>query len=302
MRYLLLLLILPSLCWNATAEVRPADAPEPTLQQYEQALLLFSDSLINASSEEQRAAASMQMIKVLSRALRQPGSFNYSFEQLESVAIVRPADSKFRILTWQLAFDNGTYRYYGVIQMNLPEPKIFPLVDYSSFYEKPDSIIVDHDRWIGALYYNIIPQVAGKKTYYTLFGWNANNVISNKKLIDILWFDDEGKPKLGYPIFQMIKGASPTRIIFEYKKDATMSLTYIPEETTIYYDHLVQLGGKETDFKFDQVPDGTIEGFIWKKGKWHQIEMIDYEKREDGDVPNVTKEQKQPLYRPLQPR
>jgi hypothetical protein len=302
MRHLLIILLLPILPLNASADVRQADGSEPTLQQYEQALMFFSDSLINAGSEEQRAAASMQMIKVLSRALRKPGSFDYPFEQLQSVAIVRPADDKFRMLTWQLAFDNGTYRYYGVIQMNEPEPKIFPLVDYGSFYENPDSIIVDHDRWIGALYYNIIPQSAGKKTYYTLFGWNANNVISNKKLIDILWFDEEGKPKLGYPIFEMIKGVSPTRIIFEYKKDATMSLTYIPEELTIYYDHLVQLGGKETDFKFDQVPDGTLEGFVWKKGKWQQIEMIDYEKREEGDVPNVIEEQKQPLYRPLQPR
>jgi hypothetical protein len=302
MRHLLILLTLPLLILDSFSEVGATDAQEPSLQQSEQALMIFSDSLINASTEEHRAAASMQMIKVLSRALRKPGSFDYPFEQLQSVAIVRPADKKFRILTWQLAFDNGTYRYYGVIQMNHPEPKIFPLVDYGSFYENPDSIIVDHDRWIGALYYNIIPQSAGKQTYYTLFGWNANNVISNKKLIDILWFDDEGKPKLGYPIFQMIKGGSPTRIIFEYKKDATMSLTYIPEELTIYYDHLVQLGGKETDFKFDQVPDGTLEGFVWKKGKWQQIEMIDYEKREVGDVPNVIEEQKQPLYRPLQPR
>lgn len=302
MRHLLIILLFQMLPMNATAEVRQADTQEPTLQQYEQALMLFSDSLINASAEEQRAAASMQMIKVLSRALRKPGSFDYPFEQLQSVAIVRPDDNKFRILTWQLAFDNGTYRYYGVIQMNQSEPQIFPLVDYGSFYENPDSIIVDHDRWIGALYYNIIPQMAGKKTYYTLFGWNANNVISNKKLIDILWFDDEGKPKLGYPIFQMMKGQSPTRIIFEYKKDAAMSLTYIPEELTIYYDHLVQLGGKETDFKFDQVPDGTLEGFVWKKGKWQQIEMIQYEKREEGDVPNVIEERRQPLYRPLQPR
>jgi hypothetical protein len=294
-----LLVMLASGQWVLASE---GTVDSVSIEQYEQALIFLSDSLVNARAEENRAAASMQMIKVLSKALRKPGSFDYPFGQLASVAVISPDDQQFRIFTWQLAFENGTHRYFGVIQMNLPEPVIFPLIDYGDFYEHPDSIIVDHDRWVGALYYKIIPQKAGKRTFYTLFGWDANNLISNKKIIEILWFDDMKQPKLGYPLFQMIKGQSPTRVIFEYKKDATMSLTYIPEESTIYHDHLVQLGGLTSDFKFNQVPDGTLEGFVWKKGKWQQIEMIDYEKREEGNVPNVIKEQKKPLYRPLQPR
>jgi hypothetical protein len=46
------------------------------------------------------------------------------------------------------------------------------------------------------------------------------------------------------------------------------------------------------------VPDGTYEGFEWKKGKWKHIDMIDYEKRKDGDVPNVGKKNSFELYKP----
>jgi hypothetical protein len=272
------------------------------IRAYHDSILVESDSLVNAWSDLNKSAASMKLIRYFSKALRVPGSYQYSFDSLSSIAILEPEDKLFRIFTWQLAYDNGTHRYYGVIQTNAPQPVLFPLVDYGTLYQHPDSIIVDHDRWIGALYYKIIPVKSGKTTYYTLFGWNGGNVLSNKKIIDVLWWDGEGKPRFGYPLFDMLKGKSPTRVILEYKDDASLSLSYIPEEQSIYYDHLVPLSGKQGDFKFDYVPDGTLEGFIWKKGKWKQLEIIDYEKRQDGQVPNVIKEQKQPLYRPLPPR
>lgn len=282
--------------------VKPAEGPHADLLAYERQLMVHSDSLINGLVEEHRSAASVQMIKAFSKALRMPGAFEHPFDSLSSIAVLPSPDRAFRIFTWQLAYDNGTHRYFGVIQMAGKEPQLFPLIDYSQFYENPDSVIVDHDRWIGALYYKIIPVKSGKQSFYTLFGWDANNVLSNKKVVEILWFDKDDRPKLGYPLFQLLKGKSPTRLIFEYKKDAIFSLTHIPEENMIYYDHLISLGGKPGDFKFDLVPDGTLEGLKWNKGKWQQVDMITYEKREDGDVPNVTKELAPPLYRPLPPR
>lgn len=291
-----------SLCLSAQTNALVDTSQMKALRAYQDSLMVSSDSLVNAILETERAAGSMKMIRYFSRALRLPGSYNFAFDSLSSVAIIKPDDNSFRIFTWQLAFDNGTNRYFGAIQTNEPTPRIFPLVDYGNFYEHADSIIVDHDRWIGALYYKIIPVKSGKNTYYTLFGWNANNLLSNKKIIDVLWFDETGKPKFGYPMFDMLKGKGPSRIIFEYKKDATLSLTYIPEESTIYYDHLVPLSGKTGEFNFDLVPDGTLEGFKLQKGRWKQVEMIDYEKREDGEAPNVVKEPTQPLYQPLPPR
>lgn len=303
--FVVMILLISSLSGFAQEKNVVETAPSKTstsLKVYHDSLKVFNFQLINDSTETQRSAAAMKIIKVLSKALREQGSFNYKFDSLNSIAIMEPEDKKFRIFTWQLAFDNGTYRYFGVIQSNETQPQLQPLVDYTDFYDHIDSIIVDADRWIGALYYQIIPMKVGKTTYYTLFGWDGNNIRTNKKYIDVLWFDKEGKAKFGYPIFNMLKGKSPTRIVFEYKKDAALSISFYPEIKQIYYDHLVSLSGNTDASAIDLVPDGTLESFEWAKGKWKQINMVEYQRRENGDVPNVIKEQTKPLYQPLRPR
>ena len=40
--------------------------------------------------------------------------------------------------------------------------------------------MLSENSWFGALYYKIIP-VVKNKTYYTLLGWDGNDMFSNKK-------------------------------------------------------------------------------------------------------------------------
>ena len=273
------------------------------LNTYHDSLQLYENALISGQTEALRSAASYKMIKILSKALRLENSFSYDFDSLKSIAVLTPEDHQFRIFTWQLAFDNGTYRYFGVIQSNNPIPKLQPLVDYSDFYENPQQVIVDANRWIGTLYYKIIPVKKENTTYYTLLGWDGNNTITNKKIIDILWFDEAGSAKFGYPLFKTGKKNTITRFVLEYKKDAVASLTYYPKIQQIFFDHLTSLSGNKDPDAYDKVPDGTLEAFEWKKGMWQHIETVDYQKREDGEAPNVIKDKQKPqLYQPLPKR
>jgi hypothetical protein len=238
------------------------------------------------------------MIRTLKTALSKPGSYDYAFDSMPSISVLQADDKSFRIFTWQCKLTDEAYRYYGVIQTGGKSPKLYPLVDYSEFYENPDSIIVDADRWIGALYYNIIKVKAGKKSFYTLFGWDDNNSMSSKKYIDILWFDKSGMPKFGYPLFKPENGKSPTRVILEYKNEASMSLNYYPEESKILFDHTVPLSGIEEGFYFNYVPDGTMDGYQWKNGLWEFINNIPYEKLEDGEAPVSPHKPTPKLYQP----
>ena len=61
--------------------------------------------------------------------------------------------------------------------------KLTPLLDYSEFTDKPEDSVRGRDRWIGAVYYNIVQNKFNGKNYYTLFGFDANSVRSNKKWI-----------------------------------------------------------------------------------------------------------------------
>ncbi len=271
---------------------------EAQFRAYRDTLNIWSDTLINSQFEQNRTIASYRMIKTLKSALLQSGSYEYPFDSLPTVSVLQAEDMSFRIFTWQCKLNDEAFRYYGVIQTGGKSPKLFPLVDYSEFYENPDSIIVDADRWIGALYYNIIKVKAGKKTYYTLLGWDDNNSMSSKKYIDILWFDKAGTPKFGYPLFNPEKGKSPTRVILEYKNQASLSLNYYADEKKILFDHIVPLSGIEEGFYFNYVPDGTMDGYQWKNGLWEFINNIPYEKLEDGEAPISPHKPTPKLYQP----
>ena len=75
--------------------------------------------------------------------------------------------------------------------------KLVPLLDYSEFTAKPEDSVRTRDRWIGAVYYNMIKTSHNGKNYYTLFGFDDNQVRSNKKWIDVLTFDSRNMPQFG---------------------------------------------------------------------------------------------------------
>ena len=81
--------------------------------------------MVNDSLPEHRFGACKKFIPKLVQALKHKNSFNYPFERLHRISILYPADSTFRIFTWQLYVDKDTYHQYGAIQMNNSELKLF---------------------------------------------------------------------------------------------------------------------------------------------------------------------------------
>lgn len=244
----------------------------------QQKLIALQDSLkeisfnmINDSIEPQRYNASYKMIKILIAALKTPYSFQFPFDSLKTISIQNAPDQKFRVFTWHLMNNDGSYRYYGTIQMNTPSGQLemFPLVDYSSSLKNPADSIYSNDKWYGAQYYKIIPVLkAVEKPYYVLLGWKGNTVQSTKKLIEILHFKN-GKAYFGMPVFDSDPdNLGKNRIIFEYDRRASMLLNYEAGENTIVFDHLAppdpKLKGKYEYYG----PDFSYDGFKLINGRW----------------------------------
>jgi hypothetical protein len=257
-------------------QVRAQNA-DPSLFQHEDSLKYLAREMVNARDAEAREAACLQFIPKLVQALKTPGSFSYPFDSLAQVSILYPEDSAFRIFTWAFTPNNMTFRFYGALQMNTPDGslKLFPLFDNSRFTNDLDTI-TSNKAWVGALYYNLITTKDKNKKYYTLFGWHGYNFRSNEKLLEVLTFED-GKPVFGAPVFNFsqdsVPGATRNRFLLIYKRDGNAGLNYDPEEKMIVFDHLVPLNG-QADEKYTFVPDGTYEGFTWKKGAWVHIPKI----------------------------
>jgi hypothetical protein len=245
--------------------------------------------------------------KTLANILKDERSYKYPFDSLKKVARLYAPDESFRIFNWNLALENGTYEYFGFIQVkagNGLDYRVYPLTDRSSEIEAPELMLLSNERWYGALYYKIIQSKYKDKQYYTLLGWDGNNALSRKKIIDVLSFKNTGKPQFGAAIFKKYKEKDRNvRIIFEYSAKATMTLRFekqylhvisqskdksnkvdkVKAEPMIVFDNLVpldtRLGPEHPDlvgqYQFYVPETNVLNGFILKEGRWYFVKDVD---------------------------
>lgn len=274
---------------NTQAQILPKDID--FIKSLEDSIKVYGDTMINSTIEESKFIASYRIVKTLKAALKVNHSFQHTFDSLLPIQIVYAPDNSFRIFTWFVINENQQYRYFGAIQMNTDTLTLFPLVDYSDFIEQPEDKMVNNQNWYGALYYQIVAVKQKKKTYYTLFGSDGHSMVSNRKILEVLWFNDDKQPRFGAPIIQY-KNKLQNRFILECSNNAWAAMRFVPEENKIIFDHVQPADENLVGFFSQYLPDGTYEGFTWEKNKWKHIELIDYQKREQGDVPNVQKKSK----------
>lgn len=282
-----ILLLLPVFIYGSVQAQRISAADAASMAAQQDSLHYLSDMILRGKDEQARQDANDRFIPKLVKALKTPYSFNFRFDSLTTVSIQYPQDSSFRIFTWGLELETTFYHHYGAIQMKTDDGKLklFPLFDNSD-YMNPDTI-ANNKSWYGCLYYKIIQRHYFNAEFYTLFGWDANNIRSQKKLIDVLMFKD-GQPIFGGPFFSFMEDSTPkptrNRFILEYKKDATISLSYNAEMDMIVYDHLIsETNQKSKPSTF--VPDLDYEGFKWKAGKWMHIDKVFHDALPLGKFP-----------------
>ena len=267
-----------------TAELKPFKLKQDSLKK-------FAFDIVNGKDAAVRFRSDSNFTRILVRALILDKSFSFPFDSLKTISKLYSPDSSFRIFTWQVVKDDDYCRQRGFIQMRKPNgtQKFIPLRDASEFTEADADTIANHQWWIGAVYYRIIENQHLGKKYYTLLGYDENNIRSTKKLIDILWFDDKGVPMFGLPsAFSFAKDSVPkpgmTRYLLEYKKDGRARVQYDEEMNMIIFDHLIS-ETNEPGKVYTLIPDGDYEGFQWTNGQWLHIDKVFDFKLKDGEAP-----------------
>jgi hypothetical protein len=246
-----------------------------------QELILKSnfDSLANAETNQQRIKFNDKISALFEKILKTEQSFEYPFDSIKNAGILTSSDQKLKIYNWNLPFDNGIHKYQCFIQYK-PDGKkeeilTYQLEDNSDDIENPESAILHHPKWYGALYYRIIPiETRFNETYYTLLGYDMNDYLTNKKIVEILRFNSDRKPVFGASIFKNRKKIS-NRLIFEYSEFATMTLEYEEKKEMIVYDHLAPSSPKyEGQYEF-YGPDFSYDGLKYEKGIWNTYYDLD---------------------------
>lgn len=244
-------------------------------------MMLFEDSLtaygnvfMNDSIQENRTQANYAFIKTLVSSLKEKNSFQNSYDSLQNIiSIKKSEDNKFRIFTWFTQNDDGSYRFFGAIQMNNPSKlELYPLLDQTQEIQKSIAIeddVLSPEKWLGAVYYQVLPVLGIKDPYYILLGWKGKNLTSNYKVVETLSFK-EGKPVFGTAVLEQTFKSNDfaKRIVYTYTKEANMLLRFIKDEKMIVFDHLIA-PSEQTVGMFDlYAPDLSYDGYKFKSGKW----------------------------------
>lgn len=283
--FVLLILFFGKICF--AQQITSSD--RKILQKKEDSLKSFAVQILYGRNAQDRFVADSQFTRTFVRALQVKNSFYYPFDSLASIAKVIPKDNSFKIFTWQLKINEDVIRQHGAIQMRTSDGslKLFPLIDKTDIIKNADDTITSNDAWIGALYYKIIEEKAFGKTFYTLLGFDDNNMNSDRKIIEVLTFNN-GQPVFGGSFFSFPNSSthprSMARYIMEYKKNASPKLSLDKELNMIIFEHLVSETG-EVQKKYTYIPDGDYEGLKWKDGKWVYIEKVFKQVTPEGQEP-----------------
>jgi hypothetical protein len=268
---------------------RLSNADVKFLSNKEDSLKKYSVKLIQGINAKDRFDADSMFTRILVRALKNPSSFYYPFDSLETISKLYAPDSTFKIFTWQMMINDNVIRQHGAIQMRTYDGslKLYPLIDKSDVTINLVDTIANNKGWIGAVYYNIVQKQSANQNYYTLIGYDENNIRSNKKVIEVLNFNN-GEPTFGGRYFSFEEDSvfktSIGRYIMEYKKTYGPKLNYDADMDMIVVEHLIS-ESNEPKKKWTLVGDGDYEGFKWKNGKWVHVEKIFTEVTPEGKPP-----------------
>ncbi len=238
-------------------------------------------------SEAERSEANKKIIGIWDRIVDNPRIMDYSFDALKNdYSILMPPDKKFKLITWNIYKNDGTYAFFGYLLVNnskrikkgffkyetLQAYETFKLIDRSVTVKSPETYIGAPDKWFGMLYYSVITCDG----FYTLIGYDANDKMTQRKFIDVLYFKPDGSPVFGKDVFKFPR-KNPRRLMFEYSSSITMSIKYNEKRGQIIYSHLApNTEGELLQGQYQYYgPDGSYDALELRKDKWVTIEDVD---------------------------
>ena len=211
------------------------------------------------------------------RKLSNSELMNIQFDTLKrTISIVDAPDKTFRIIHWTVFYNSkGIYDFYGfILSRESDSIHLYPLNDVSAKIPKPEEVVTTNQDWYGALYYDIIKSGTKEEPYYVLLGWDGNDLFTNRKVIDVLWFDENYIPIVGNPVFYFSNEDIRQRVVFEFSENASMKLRYEPKSKMLIFDHLVpdkpHLEGKAEYYG----ADFTFDALKFEDDRWMLIEDV----------------------------
>jgi len=275
MQKILSYLIISVFIMNTPVDVFSQTSDKERIGIVEAELNYALQDLRMAKKDDQMRALNDTFQAIMDRVIEEDWFFHHPFSALQSVGKIYSEDKEVRIISWNVQWEDNSNSYFAYVLKREKRKDghfVVKLKDNSKMLPRQPKDILDSDNWYGALYYEIKDVQKGRKTYYTVFGFDANNDRSKIKLLDILHFT--GKTlKLGYPFFETKDGWA-NRVYFEHSAKAVMSLKYDKKRELIIFDHLSPESPGLAEFREYYVPDMSYDAYMFEENKWRLREDI----------------------------
>ena len=246
------------------------------LSHYEDSLNHYFSLILAEQDDLKKEEINNRILYFFREALNKENSFTYSFEKLKNIGVIYSPDNQLRIINWNLPYSDRTHKYFGFIQYYKSKRKVltYELNDKSDEINTPEFAILDHNNWYGALYYKIVVNKYKGNVYYTLLGADLNDLLTKKKIVEVLYFNKSDIPVFGKQVFKNRK-LPVSRVIFEFNAQSNMVLTYDEEKLMIIYDHLSpSRPSLKGQYEF-YGPDFSYDGLKFERGIWNTYPDID---------------------------
>ena len=256
------------------------------LEKIEEQMAALQNEIAKGSTDEVRTSASEDMKELLILAFDEDGVFDYPFDKAFMISTIKSPDNMFRFFNWSQPLKDGSYIYYAFVLFP-GKGEYVELKDTGELSRDIENKQLAASDWYGALYYEILPVELKKETYYIIMGWNGNDILTNKKVLDVLSIGKKNKITLGKAVFETHEGMA-SRIVLEYAEQARVNLRYMESKDAIIYDRLEPEELGLTGNYAYYVPSTAYNGYkLNKLGTWDLIEYLDMSrpKSEDSGLP-----------------
>ena len=275
----LILLVALHLSGAMNAQVRPDSAQKAAVQRASQVMQETADlldphaaairslkNLQGAQRDGERDSTSANVKKHLRALLEADDAFTADLRDLPISRVDAP-DGKFRLLTWNVPYANGTHLFEGfLLVQDKKRHVLYELRDMTGKIENATFKMLGPDYWYGALYYTVVPVKKGGKTWYTLLGWKGFSNVETRKVIDVLSFKG-AVPQFGAALFGEDR-VKRTREVFGFSFQSSMSLKWEQSFTRIVLDHLSPTKPEFVGQAAFMGPDLSYDAYVWEKDHW----------------------------------
>lgn len=239
------------------------------LEQLMDSLKTFRANSIEAETESSALYWNEKVTQQLMRIYHFEESFTQDFSSIPSFGVLTSPDDYFRLFNWNLQTEDGKFLFFAHLLINQRKKaskRVYVLEQKDTIYLDPERESLDQDEWMGALYYEIIPQKAKRGKFYTLLGWCGTDGLTSTKVIETIMFRGK-KLRIGLPNIKVNRRAKK-RMLFTYNKNVKMGLKYEEKEDRIIYDVLIPKEDRFANYPEFYGPSFTYNTLVWEKGYW----------------------------------